>query len=93
MCKLGVINQLRESQEKGKAPLGAGPVSLPPASMLGAPALPNPHNAAHAMPAAHACPACQPGHASCDRPLLLACPRQPGASVSLHVCRKCAWSG
>ncbi len=90
MCKLGVINQLRESQEKGKAPLGAGPVSLPPASMLGAPALPNPHNAAHAMPAAHACPAwpCElrSAPAAC-------CPCQLGASVSLHVCRKCAWSG
>lgn len=27
MCKLGVINQLQQSQEKGKAPVGAGPVS------------------------------------------------------------------
>ncbi|KAL4452542.1 hypothetical protein ABPG75_008204 [Micractinium tetrahymenae] len=25
VCKLGVINQLKESQQKGKAPLGAGP--------------------------------------------------------------------
>jgi hypothetical protein len=27
VCKLGVINQLQQSQEKGKAPVGAGPVS------------------------------------------------------------------
>lgn len=47
MCKLGVINQLKESQGKGKAPLGAGPVSQPPLPCL----------AAHAKQAA--CSACR----------------------------------
>lgn len=38
-CKFSVINQLKANQDKGKAPLGAGPVSAPPAAASALPCL------------------------------------------------------
>lgn len=56
MCKLGVINQLRETQERGKAPMGDGPVRTPLRMLCALPTLP--------YPALQLCHACMPAHAT-----------------------------